>query len=182
MGYFSLPAYLNGTSSVWVALLAAQSFAGATLIHHSRLRRWPLMAFGAVALHGCGSASRLPSPISIPNDSISNGASPFSVRAIWCDFRFRGWECDFRTPEAIPYRMVQVSSLCVPSGAQMGGLNFALMPTPPPWAEFEKTPPQIFPFPTHPPEGLKPNLAHGGGVGIHGPGSGRGDTVYGMGT
>ena len=35
----------------------------------------------------------------------------------WCDFRFKGWECDFRTHEAIPYRMLQVSSLCVPSGA-----------------------------------------------------------------
>ena len=48
---------------------------------------------------------------------ISNGASLVSVCAFWRDFGFRGWECDFRTPEAIPDRMVQVPSQCVPSGA-----------------------------------------------------------------
>ena len=36
---------------------------------------------------------------------------------IWAKIRFRGWECDFRTPEAIPDRSVQVSSLYASSRA-----------------------------------------------------------------
>ena len=51
---------------------------------------------------------------------VSNGASPVSVHAFCGDFGLRGLECDFRAPEAIPYRMVQVSSLYVPSGAVLG--------------------------------------------------------------
>ena len=50
--------------------------------------------------------------------------APVSLRDIWCDFHFKGWECDFRIPVAILKRTVQLPSLCVPSGAILGPNTF----------------------------------------------------------
>ena len=41
------------------------------------------------------------------------------------NFRFRGWECDFRIPRAIPDRLMQVSSLYASSGAILGQNTFS---------------------------------------------------------
>ena len=39
-------------------------------------------------------------------------AAPVSVRDLWCDFRFRQWGCDVRTPEIISYIEWCKSRLC----------------------------------------------------------------------
>ena len=41
------------------------------------------------------------------------------------NFRFRGWECDFRIPRAIPDRLMQVSFLYASSGVILGQNTFS---------------------------------------------------------
>ena len=55
-----------------------------------------------------------------------------SVRAFCHSFRSRCWECEFQTPEPIPYRIVRVPFLCVFSGAifVFNMLGTTLMPMP----------------------------------------------------
>ena len=63
-----------------------------------------------------------------PSPCVFYAAPPFHDEPTPARFDPQGWECDFRTHEAIPYRMVEVSSLCVPSGAiwpQELGMRFS---------------------------------------------------------
>ena len=53
-------------------------------------------------------------------------AGDLAVRVEWRNFRFRGWECDFRIPETISDRLVQVSSLYASSGAILGQNTFSV--------------------------------------------------------